>query len=51
MKMSRTTKLKLSIRPEEVLPTIKAYTNAYNHVCKIGWQDKDFNGVSYSAFI
>jgi IS605 OrfB family transposase len=27
-------------------PTIEAYTNAFNYVCKTGWDAKEFNGVS-----
>lgn len=46
MKLTRTVKLKLNIPPEEITPTLEAYTRAFNHVCQIGWQDKDFNGVS-----
>lgn len=46
MKLIRTVKLRLNILPEEITPTLKAYTRAFNHVCQIGWQDKDFNGVS-----
>lgn len=46
MKLTRTVKLKLNIPPEEITPTLEAYTRAFNYVCQIGWQDKDFNGVS-----
>lgn len=46
MEIARTIKLKLNINSDLILPTIKAYTKAYNYVCKIGWNDKDFNGVS-----
>jgi len=46
MKLTRTIKLKLNISPDEIKPTLEAYTNAFNYICKIGWQDKDFNGVS-----
>lgn len=46
MKLIRTVKLKLNISPDEIKPTIEAYTTAFNYVCSIGWQDKDFNGVS-----
>ena len=27
------------------LPTFQAYTYAYNHTCKVGWDQKEFNGV------
>jgi len=44
--MIRTVKLRLQISPKEILPTIKAYTKAYNFVCQKGWKDNDRNGVS-----
>ena len=44
--MTRTIKIKLQISPEEILPTIKAYTKAYNFVCNKGWEENDRNGVS-----
>ncbi len=28
------------------MPSIIAYTDAYNHVCQVGWDDDDSNGVS-----
>ncbi|MGC8483688.1 MAG: transposase, partial [Thermodesulfobium sp.] len=31
---------------EEIKPTFEAYTSAYNYVCQIGYQDRDFNSVS-----
>lgn len=46
MSMIRTIKVKLNISPDELKPTFEAYTDAFNYVCKIGWQDNDFNGVS-----
>jgi len=46
MKLTRTIKLKLNISPKEIMPALEAYTNAFNYVCQVGWQDKDFNGVS-----
>lgn len=46
MKLVRTAKIKLSISPDEIKPSLEAYTNAFNHICQIGWQDKDSNGVS-----
>lgn len=27
------------------MPTFQAYTEAYNHTCKVGWTEKEFNGV------
>lgn len=46
MQVTRTMKLKLDIPVELVLPTIVEYTKAYNHICSVGWSDKDINGVS-----
>ena len=46
MKLTRTIKLKLNTPSELIRPTIEAYTKAFNHVCQVGWQDKDYNGVS-----
>ncbi len=46
MQLVRTAKIKLNISPETIKPTIEAYTNAFNYVCEIGWQDGDSNGVS-----
>ena len=46
MKLTRTIKLKLDIPESEFLPTIQAYTQAYNLVCQQGWQDKDYNAIS-----
>ena len=34
------------ISDHDFLPTFKAYTQAYNHTCKVGWDKKEFNGVS-----
>ena len=46
MKLTRTAKIKLNISVAEVLPTMKAYTNAFNFVCQVGFDKKNFNGVS-----
>ena len=46
MHMLRIVKIKLGIPIEDVKPTIEAYTNAFNFVCQIGWNDSDSNGVS-----
>jgi IS605 OrfB family transposase len=46
MKLVRTVKLRLQEDPAIFLPTIEAYTKAFNLVCQTGWNDKDFNGVS-----
>jgi IS605 OrfB family transposase len=46
VKLIKTAKVKLGVSPKTVRPTIEAYTQAFNHVCKVGWQDKDSNGVS-----
>ena len=46
MKLTRTVKLKLNVAPEEMLPTIHAYTHAYNAVCMHGWEKNKFNSVN-----
>lgn len=46
MELTRTVTVKLNASVEEILPTLEAYTTIYNHVCKVGWDDKDFNGIS-----
>ena len=46
MKLTRTIKLKLNIPEIEILPTIQAYTKAYNLICQQGWQDSDYNAIS-----
>jgi IS605 OrfB family transposase len=46
MILLRTIKVKLKMKPEEILPTVEACTKAFNYVCQIGYDDKDFNSVS-----
>ena len=46
MKLVKTIKLCLKENPNIFQPTIDAYTKAFNDTCQIGWNDKDFNGVS-----
>ena len=46
MKQTRTAKIKLNILEEQILPTLLAYTKAYNFVCKEGYKKRNFNGVS-----
>ena len=46
MKLIRTAKIKLNMLPAEILPTLQAYTKAFNFVCAIGFSKKDKNGVS-----
>ncbi len=46
MVITRTAKIKLNITPEEILPTFREATKAFNYVCKVGYKDKDFNSVS-----
>lgn len=46
MKLCRTIKLKLNTNPSEWYDTFDAYTKAYNHICKIGYEENDYNGVS-----
>jgi len=46
MKLIRTAKFVINASVEEILPTLDAYTTAYNSICQVGWRDKDTNGVS-----
>ena len=46
MKQIRTVKLQLDVPMEVFQPTIQAYTSAFNHVCKHGYDSKEFNGVT-----
>jgi putative transposase len=46
MKLIRTAKIKLDISATEVLPTLQAYTKAFNFVASRGFADNDQNGVS-----
>lgn len=46
MKLIRTAKIKLNISVSEVLPSMQAYTKAFNFVCQVGFESKDKNGVS-----
>lgn len=46
MLLTRSVKIKLKIKPEDIIPTIKACTQAFNYVCQVGYKDKDFNSVS-----
>ena len=44
MRLIRTIKIRLNIPASQLQPTIDAYTNSYNQVCKTGFQ-KTTNGV------
>jgi putative transposase len=46
MDMIRTVKLRLQTSPEVFMPTIEAYTKAFNYVAQTSWDDNDRNGVS-----
>jgi transposase len=46
MKLTQTAKLVVDCSDKEFLPTIKAYTDAFNYICKVGFESKDTNGVS-----
>ena len=46
MIITRTTKVKLKLPVDALSDTFEAVTKAFNHVCKIGYTDKDFNSVS-----
>lgn len=45
MKQIRTVKIQLKVTPSMFKPTLEAYTTAFNHVCKTGWDKQEFNGV------
>jgi IS605 OrfB family transposase len=46
MRLTRTIRLPLQTSPADVLPTLIAYTKAFNLVCSQGWTDSDSNGIS-----
>lgn len=46
MILTKTVKVKLETSIYSVMPTIKAYTESFNHVCAVGWKDSDHNAVS-----
>ena len=46
MKLTRTAKIKLNISFGEILPTLLAYTKAFNFVCQTGFQQKEKNGIN-----
>lgn len=45
MKQIRTVKIQLKVARQVFKPTLEAYTYAFNHVCKTGWDNQEFNGV------
>lgn len=45
MKHIRTIKIQLKVKANTFKPTIQAYTNAFNYVCKTAWENQEFNGV------
>ena len=46
MKMFRSIKLKLeNVNLNDLLSTFRAYTDAYNYICEIGFKDRNFNKV------
>jgi IS605 OrfB family transposase len=46
MRLTRTIRLPISATPNDVLPSLVAYTKAFNLVCQVGWADSDSNGIS-----
>ncbi len=46
MKLIQTAKLVIDCSPTEFQSTLIAYTNAFNHICQVGFNSKDTNGVS-----
>jgi IS605 OrfB family transposase len=49
MRLIRTIKIKLDVSENQIKPTIDAYTESYNFVCKTGFQ-KTTNGVKLHEF-
>ena len=46
MKLLRTVKLKLeNVNSNDLLPTFRAYTEAYNYICEIGFKDRNFDKI------
>ena len=46
MILTRTTKVKLKLSVNSLDDTFEAVTKAFNHICEIGYKDKDFNSIS-----
>ena len=46
MRLIKTAKIKLDMKPAEILPTLQAYTKAFNFICQTGFAGKDKNGIS-----
>jgi IS605 OrfB family transposase len=38
-------KVKLDMKTEDILPTVKAYTDSFNYVCSVGWENREHNAV------
>lgn len=45
MKLNRTAKLKLNAKVDEFLPSLQAYTKAFNMVCQVGYDQKLTNAI------
>jgi IS605 OrfB family transposase len=45
MKLSRTAKLKLNVKIDQILPSLQAYTKAFNLVCQVGYDKKIYNAI------
>lgn len=45
MKLCRTAKLKLNMKVDQILPSLQAYTNAFNLVCQVGYDNKISNAI------
>lgn len=46
MQLTRTVKIKLKISVDELRTTFDRVTQAFNYVCKVGYESKDFNSIS-----
>ena len=51
MKLIQTAKIKLNISPEEILPTLVAYTTMFNLVCQVGFKAKEKNGINLHKLV
>ncbi len=51
MKLIRTISIKLSIPKENILPSIQAYTNAYNYISQIGFDKNIYDGFQLHKLV
>lgn len=46
MRLQRTAKIRLHIHPEALRDSVNAYTKAFNHVCRYGWDNNVTSSMS-----